>query len=134
MLDLDIDVVDACWRALRDSYPRIVVTSEELRGTATFPTVFIWEIQNEVNRNTLDSSQDEIHSRIGYEAQVYSDKVTGGRAEVRDIVSRMDKAMSELGFVRIMSNPLPNQADGAITRHIARWRALVSQDKVTYRR
>ena len=49
-------------------------------------------------------------------------------------MSVIDSEFARLGFMRIMYNPIPNELDATIYRLVARYRAVVSKDKVIYRR
>ena len=76
----------------------------------------------------------ENHSTLMYEVNVYSNKKTGKKTECKKIITLVDEAMSALGFTRIMLQPIPNMDDATIYRMTARYRAVVSKDKVIFRR
>jgi hypothetical protein len=69
-----------------------------------------------------------------YEVNVYSNKKSGKKSECKKIISIIDEEMSALGFTRIMLQPIPNMDDATKYRMTARYRAVVSKDKVIYRR
>ena len=65
---------------------------------------------------------------------MYSNKQSGKKAECKAIIALIDKRMEALGFTRTLLNPVPNEEDATVYRMVARYRAIVSKNKVIYRR
>jgi hypothetical protein len=65
---------------------------------------------------------------------VYSNKKSGKKSECKAIASLIDDEMAALGFSRSMLQPIPNMDDATIYRMTGRYRAVVSKDKIIYRR
>ena len=69
-----------------------------------------------------------------YEVNVYSNKTKGKKTECKNIISLIDKEMTFLGFSRSMLQPIPNMDDATIYRMTARYKAVISKDKLIFRR
>ena len=92
------------------------------------------EVDNQIYRNTRTTECIENHAQVLYEVNVYSNKKSGKKAECKAIAALIDSKMEALGFTRILLNPVPNEEDATIYRIVARYRAIVSKNKVIYRR
>lgn len=134
MIDIEAEVFDLISKKLRDKYNQVYVTGEYVKSPPKFPCVSIIEVDNQVYRNTRTSTIIENHAQILYEVNVYSNKVKGKKSEAKSILSLIDSEFSKLGFTRTLVSPLPNMNDGTIYRIVARYRAIVSKEKVIYRR
>lgn len=106
---------------------------EVVFAPASFPHVSIVESDNSVYERTQDSSSMENHASLVYETNVYSNKKTGKKTECKAIIEEIDKTLAEIGFTRIMLNQIQN-ADPGIYRMIGRYKAIISTDKIIYRR
>ena len=69
-----------------------------------------------------------------YQVDVYSNLNKGKKVQAKAIASMIDVLFSVNGFTRTFSNPVQNLADPTIYRITARYNAVVSKDKVVYRR
>lgn len=134
MIDIEAEVFDLISKKLRDKYNQVYVTGEYVKSPPKFPCISIIEVDNQVYRNTRTSTIIENHAQILYEVNVYSNKVKGKKSEAKSILSLIDSEFSKLGFTRTMVSPLPNMNDGTIYRIVARYRAIVSKEKLIYRR
>ena len=76
----------------------------------------------------------ENHVSVLYEVNIYSNKKVGKKAECREIAALIDERMLALGFTRKMLQPIPNLDDATIYRMVGRYSAIVSKNKVIYRR
>ena len=75
----------------------------------------------------------ENHAGLMYEVNVYSNK-TGKKSECKSIFKMIDEEFASMGFTRILKEPIPNIEDATIYRMVGRYTAVVSTDKVIYRR
>lgn len=91
-------------------------------------------MDNEIYRSTRTNETIENHVQVMYEINVYSNKIKGKKTEAKSIMSVIDSEFARLGFTRMMYNPIPNELDATIYRLVARYRAVISKDKVIYRR
>lgn len=134
MIDIERDVFNFISTPVKAEFPEIYLTDIYSRTPSRFPAATIIEVDNTTHEATLDSSTVEHHSSVVYEVNVYSNKVRGKKNECRAIMTLIDNLMVKLGFNRTMLQPIPNMDDSTIFRMTARYRAVVSQNKVIYRR
>lgn len=135
IIDVENTIFDKVATALRDEFTGIFVAGETIAIPSSFPAVTLVEMDNSTYMRSLDSSGEENHAVLMYQADVYSNLSAGKKTQCRSIISTIDTEMQKLGFVRIGSSPMaiPN-ADANIYRMVARYRATISKDKIIYRR
>lgn len=134
MIDIESEVFNIVSKATRAKYPKIYMTGEYVKSPPSFPCVSLIETDNQIYRNTRDSGSIENHAQVLYEVNVYSNKTSGKKAECKAIIAFIDTQMEALGFTRTLMNPVPNEEDATVYRMVARYRAIVSKEKVIYRR
>lgn len=134
MIDIESEIFDIVSKSVREKYPKIYMTGEYIATPPSFPCVSLVEIDNQMYQKTQDSGRIENHVELLYEVNVYSNKTSGKKSECKAIIALMDYKMQSLGFTRTFLNPIPNENDTTIYRMIARYKAVVSKDKVIYRR
>lgn len=125
MIDIEKEVFDFTAKAVREKYPKIFMTGEYVKSPSSFPCVSLLETDNQIYRNTRDSSNIENHAQILYEVNVYSNKTSGKKTECRKILGLIDSQMETLGFTRTFYSTVPNEWDATIYRMTARYRAVV---------
>lgn len=133
MIDMESEIFDFIAKKIRAKYDPVYITGEIVKSPPIFPCVSIVEMDNQVFRNTQTSSEMENHAQLMYEVNIYSNLTKRKKSEVKGILAMVDNGFAELGFTRIMASPIPND-DVTIYRAVARYRAIVSKDKVIYRR
>lgn len=134
MIDIESEVFNIVSKAARAKYPKIYMTGEYVKSPPSFPCVSLIETDNQIYRNTRDSGNIENHAQVLYEVNAYSNKTSGKKAECKAIIAFIDTQMEALGFTRTLMNPVPNEEDATVYRMVARYRAIVSKEKVIYRR
>lgn len=134
MIDIESKLFTRIANALRNEYPGIYVSPEYVRKPSHFPAVYIVEQDNTVNRAGRDSGEVENFADVMYQADVFSNKNKGGKAEAKAIAAFIDGQFAEIGFTRSFLNPVPNMDDATIYRMTGRWIATVGKDEVIYRR
>lgn len=134
MIDIESEIFSVVSKKVREKYPKIYMTGEYVKSPPSFPCVSLIETDNQIYRNTRDSGSIENHAQVLYEVNVYSNKTSGKKAECKAIISVIDSKMESLGFTRTLMNPVPNEEDATVYRMVARYRAIVSKEKVIYRR
>lgn len=139
MIDIESDVFSIVSKAIREQfpkekYPKLYITGEYVVSPPSFPCVSIIETDNQVYRNSRTFDNVENHAQLLYEVNVYTNDERGKKALCKSIISLIDLKMAEMGFSRTLLNEIPNQSDSTIYRKVARYRAIVSEDKVIYRR
>lgn len=134
MIDIETEVFNTVSAKVREKYPKIYMTGEYVKSPPSFPCVSLIETDNQIYRNTRTTECIENHAQLLYEVNVYSNKQSGKKAECKAIIALIDKRMEALGFTRTLLNPVPNEEDATVYRMVARYRAIVSKNKVIYRR
>lgn len=134
MIDIENDVFNAVATALRKKYPDIYVVGEYVKTKPKFPCVSLMEMDNSAYQRTEDSGSSANHRSVMYEANVFSNKTKGAKAECKDIAKTIDDVMLSLGFTCTMFQPFPNMNDATIYRMVGRYSGVVSKDKVIFRR
>lgn len=133
MIDIESQVFTKVSNALRDENSKIYVTGEYVKQPPRFPHVALLEIDNSMLTSTATTSSNENHAVVMYEVNVFSNKQTGKKSECKSLMKIIDEQMNNLGFVRVMTTPVPNELDSSIYRIYARYRAIVSKDEIIYR-
>ena len=134
MIDIENEVFSKVSSIVRDAYPDIYMSGEYVKSPPSFPCASLVEMDNTGYTNTQTGCDLENHVSVMYEVDVYSNKIKGKKSECKNIIALIDNEMAALGFTRIMLNPIPNMDDATIYRMKGRYRAVVSKDKVIYRR
>ena len=134
MIDMETEIFNEVSKQVRTKYPKIFMTGEYVKSPSSFPCVSLVEVDNATFRNTQTTEGKENHAAVAYELNVYSNKTKGKKAECKEIAAFIDDLMMGLNFTRTMLEPVPNQNDATIYRMLGRYRAVVSRDKVVYRR
>lgn len=134
MIDIETEVFNIVSKKVREEYPKVYMTGEYVKSPPSFPCISLIEVDNQIYRNTRTTECIENHVQVLYEVNVYSNKISGKKAECKAIISLIDKEMEALGFTRTLMNPVPNEEEATVYRIVARYRAIVSKNKVIYRR
>ena len=134
MIDIENEIFGSISKKLRMNYPGIYISGEYVKSPPSFPSVSLIEMDNEIYRSTRTNETIENHVQVMYEINGYSNKIKGKKTEAKSIMSVIDSEFARLGFTRIMYNPIPNELDATIYRLVARYRAVISKDKIIYRR
>ena len=132
MIDHENEVYTAVRHALKAEFPDIAVSSEYRQVAEKLPHVYFEEIANSVVRSTQDSGCLENHVRVNYNAEVFSGKVNGKKAEAKAIAAVIDDTMQRLGFTRTLKEPFPNESDATIYRIVMRYRGVIGRDGLVY--
>ena len=134
MIDIENTVFDAVATAVRAKYPEIYMVGEYVKTPSRFPCVSLMEMDNQSYQRTEDSGSSENHASVMYEVNIYSNKTVGKKSECKALATLIDEQMLALGFARTMLQPIPNLDDATIFRMVGRYSAIISKDKVIYRR
>ena len=134
MIDVENTVFDTVATVVRDKYPEVYMVGEYVKTPPKFPCVSLIEMDNQSYQRTEDSGSSENHVSVMYEVNIYSNKTIGKKSECRAIAALIDEQMLALGFARTMLQPIPNLDDATIYRMVGRYSAVISKNKVIYRR
>lgn len=134
MINVENEIFGTLYEALMSEYPETYVTGEYVNAPAQMPCVSIIEADNLSYMRTRDTASNENHVEVLYEVNIYSNKVAGRKNEAKALLTIVDSKLDEMGFTKVMTSVIPNEADSTIFRIVARYRAIISKDKVIYRR
>lgn len=134
MIDIENEIFNSVATEVRNKYPGIYVVGEYVKTPPNFPCVSLVEMDNQSYQRTEDSGSTENHVSVMYEVNIYSNKTVGKKTECKAIAALIDERMLALGFARTMLQPIPNMDDATIYRMVGRYSAVISKDKVLYRR
>lgn len=134
MVDIETDVFDHVYRVVKAMYPNVTLSSERNDFPSEFPFVSIEESNNVTYEQSVTGDGKENHSTVTFTVEVYTNKLPGRKKEARDIAEAVDLAMGSLGISRTMMSPMPNMFNVGVYRIVARYRCIVGNDKMIYRR
>ena len=134
MINVENEIFDRVASAVRAVYPSVFISGEYIRTPSKFPFVSFIEMSNTAYDRTQSSGGLENHASLMYEVNVYSNKTSGKKSECKAIVALIDNELATLGFSRTMLQPIPNMDDATIYRITGRYTAVISKEKVIYRR
>ena len=134
MIDIENDIFNTVATVVREKYPDIYMIGEYVKTPPKFPCTSLVEMDNQSYQRTEDSGSSENHVSVMYEVNVYSNKKVGKKSECKAIAATIDEQMLALGFARTMLQPIPNLDDATIYRMVGRYSAIISKDKVIFRR
>lgn len=134
MINVENEIFDRVSTSVRERFPNVNMTGEYVKSPSSFPHISLEEKDNSVFTSTRTSSENENHAVLMYEVNVYSNRTRGKKTECKELISIVDNEMQKLGFTRTMLQPIPNMDDATIYRMVARYAAIISKDKMIYRR
>lgn len=117
-------------KALKIEYSDILVTAESTATPSKFPCVFIEEMDSYSLEQYETFSNDETHRESVFEVQAYSNKTSGAKQEIKEIVDFIHKEFRKLGYRCTTNRPVAN-ADPSVKRRVARFTRIIgSEDKL----
>ena len=134
MIDIENQVFDRVAAKVREQFPDIFMVGEYVKSPSSLPAASLMEMDNAIRTSTVDSGSNENHADVMFEANVYSNKISGKKSECKKIMAIIDTEMIAMGFVRSTLTPVPNEYDSTIYRMVGRYRATVSADHKIFRR
>ena len=133
MIDVESIIFNDVAEAFSAKFPKGSRYGELTEAPAKFPCLTLVEVDNYTYEESLDAEAKEHDAWIVYEANAYSNKVSGAKQECKEIMQIVDYHMMSLGFTRIFCNQTKN-ADSKIYRMTARYRAVISEEHRIYRK
>lgn len=116
-----------------EEFPNGSRYGEVVYTPAKFPCLTLVESDNYTYEKSLTAKMKENHAWLVYDANAYSNLVTGAKQECQAIMNLVDEEMLSMGFVRMFCTQTRNE-DNRIYRMTARYRAVVSEDHQVYRK
>ena len=133
MIDVEAQVFTAVKTAVTASFENCLLQSTLTLIPASYPAVCIEEVDNYVDVRGSDSGNTERRAEVVYEVNVFSNALTGKKAEAKAILKIIDEKMNDLGFVRRTRRPVSLDSATAY-RLVARYAAVVGSDEKIYGR
>lgn len=133
MIDIENEVISIVTDVLFANNISASIESVLNLNPSSFPTVCVEEIENASASITADSFSNENHAAVGYEINVFTNSLSGKKADAKKIIAVIDDALISRGFTRVSKTNL-SLDKGTKYRVIARYRAYVSKEKIIYRR
>lgn len=131
MIDISNQVYTLVKNALEAFDPSIGTSSVYTNTPSKYPFVSVEEIENMVDSDTSDCELEN-HAIVQYEVNIYC-KDPLKKSKAMEICQVVDELLSSYGFVRVSKNNIQDTNE-TIYRIITRYEAIVSKDKVIYRR
>lgn len=133
MVDIENELLEIISGKLSQVYPNVLVLGTTNLNPSEFPCVYIEEADNYSLRSSRDSRSTDNHDVIVYEVNVFSNRSVNKKGECKAILSVIDDIFNSFGFTRMNKNPFSFD-DSTKYRLFARYTAVVSRDKIIYRR
>ena len=133
MIDVESTIFSRVATAFAAVYPGGSRYGEPVDTPAQFPCLTLIEIDNATYQRSQDVALIEHHATLTYEANVYSNKISGSKQECKAIMTLVDEQMQQMGFTRLFCNQTRN-LDSKIYRMTARYRGIIGEDYRIYRR
>lgn len=124
MIDCETDIFSIVSTALRAEFAGIFVSGEYVPTPPKFPAVSIVEADNRI-ATRYRTTEIENGAIVMYEVNVYSNKVSGKKAEAKAVAAVLDNEFRKLGFSRTMKNQVPNMNDATIYRIVCRYEGVI---------
>jgi len=134
MIDCEQDIFNDVAAVVRKKYPKIYIVGEYVKSPPSFPCVMLVQEDSVSYQKTQDTASTENHVQVLYELTVCSNKTSGKKTECKAIAALADAELLSLGFTRTMLQPVPNELDASVYRLVGRYKAVISQDNVIYRK
>lgn len=134
MINIENEIFNRVATSVSNEYPNAGVSGEYVKMPSVFPHISIVEMDNLAYIKTQSSDSGENHVSVMYEVNVYSNLTNGKKTECKNIIALIDAEMIAMGFNRTMLQPILNMDDATIYRMVARYTAVVSQNKTIFRR
>lgn len=134
MIDVEGIVFSTVATALRAQFQGISVYGEYAPIPASFPCATLIEMGNAPVTRMESSGGVENFVSVMYEANAYSNKSSGKKAQAKSIMAVIDTQMLDMGFIRTFMQPVENVSDQSVYRVVGRYTAVVSKNKTLYRR
>lgn len=126
MIDIENHILNTVFNAVQASFPSASCYGEYVSAPASFPCVTLYESDSQTYTPSNDEQLREHQAIVTYECNVYSDLVSGKKAQAKAIADIVDNAMQNMKFVRTMRSQIPNM-DRTIYRVTLRFEAIVGE-------
>lgn len=126
MIDVTNMVVREVKKALAN-YPDVKVFSSYVDETEVLPAVTVYEVDNYIDKSTMDSDGAEHYAYVTYDIAVYTSTEGVKKQLAKEMFTEINDRLVNLNFVRTFKSELPNQ-DRKVYRYQGRFQARVSEN------
>lgn len=123
MIDIENAIYTKVVTALRVWNATVWTSGIAIEKAPTFPAVTFFEMDNFTRKQDVDLSNTADLAMIPYQADVYSDKSSTGKAECKEMRAIISGVMASNGFRQTSSTPAFKQ-DESLTRMTIRYTKL----------
>lgn len=132
MTDIENIIINRIDTVLENAGYEDILLSDYENIPSEFPCVVFEQADSYERANTHNSSRENSHDTIVFEADIYSNKKNGAKSECKAIAQIIDAEMASLGFSRTANQPLKPTSDMYKARRFVRYRASVDSNKYIY--
>ena len=111
MRDVENELFTVVATALRTEFPEIFVTGDIVAAPNKFPCVAFYEDDNYIAQEDMDSGEAEKIATLRYRVDVYSNKVSGRKAEAKSILAVIQPYLYARNFTRFSQTPINDLGD-----------------------
>lgn len=134
MIDIENEIYTAVRNAVLTDFPNASVSGAYEPSPSAFPHLTVECTNNSIYERLESSMEMENAVSLQFDLNGYSNKQNGKKAECKALMDSADTVMKAYGFRRLSLRIVPNLADSTIYRMTATYTAVVSKDKIIYRR
>lgn len=134
MIDIENEVYTAVRNAVLADFPSASVSGAYEPSPSAFPHLTVECTNNSVYERLESSLEMENAVSMQFDLNGYSNKQNGKKSECKALMDSADNVMKAFGFRRLSLRIVPNLADASIYRMTATYTAVVSKNKIIYRR
>ena len=132
MTDIENLIIDKVDKALETGGYKDILGSSYQDVPASFPWVFFEQADSYESVDKHSSSRDNNYDIVVFEADIYSNKDSGAKAECKAIMQIIDNELALMGFARMTAQSMRPASEGYKARLFARYRAEVDRNKYIY--
>jgi len=132
MIEIENEIYSGLSTLLKTSDPTISTGNMYVNTKKNKPFVSLEEIDQYNDSNSEDSSHTEKYAFTVFEANIYTDGHMR-KSKAKKILTVVDDYIRGLGFERLSMTPMQSNNEVSY-RIVARYRGLVSKNKIIYRR
>ncbi len=132
MTDIENIIINRIDTALTTAGYTDILGSTYQDVPASFPWVFFEQSDSYESVDKHNSSRTNNFDTVVFEADIYSNKNNGAKAECKAIEQIIDAEMVALGFSRTTAQPMKPTSDLYKARLFARYRGVVDSNKYIY--
>ena len=132
MTDIENIIINRIDTALETAGYKDILGSTYEDVPASFPWVFFEQSDCYEHLNQHNSSRANNFETVVFEADIYSNKNNGAKAECKAIEQIIDAEMVSLGFARTTAQPMKPTSEMYKARLFARYRGVVDSNKYIY--